>query len=300
MKRVQGGYTILETMIVLAISASMFIMAVIALSGRQQDIQFSQAVRDFEARVNDIANDVSTGYYASTNDVNCTVGSNPSSRPQPDGRVPLGFEQGRNDQCVYIGKVIEFNPPGEPDSTFYVYNLVGRRNAYGGGSVNNLEDAKPVAVAPTDPGDFYQLADQISIVPLDWGLNVTRVATGPAPSQFLGGVAFVTTFSNSVGVGLDETDISNSESVRYGGIDRPTGAIDADVPTEESIISRVNRITDNPVQFNDYVEFNNPAPIIICLQSASEDRRAAVVIGEDGTTSTTTQFDDYNEAVCGT
>ncbi len=68
------GYTIVETMIFLAVSSLMFISAMILINGRQSRAEFIQAVRVFEANLRDVANDVSTGYYANTTQAGDKIG----------------------------------------------------------------------------------------------------------------------------------------------------------------------------------------------------------------------------------
>lgn len=295
MKSVQGGYTILEMMIVLAVSAAMFITAVVAIGGRQQAIQFSQSVRDFESRLKDVMNDVSTGYFDNANGVACTVGANPNDRPQPDGTSAVPGTQGTSNECVFIGKVVHFDVNAQNKSAYNIYNVLGKRNV-GTSSPSNLDESKPVAVAPADTADFFDLRSEVNEETLDWGLRVTRMYQG---GNDLAAIAFFTSFSNSAGVGLDATDISNNQSVRYGGIDLPLPVGPRTDPLPEDIVPTINALTDDISDPANYIELNSPDPITICVQNAQEDRRASIIVGQDGTTSTAIRFDTYDESICG-
>lgn len=120
----RGGYTILETMITLAISASLFIIVSITFSGRQGRIEFSQGIRDIDAHIRDISNDVRNGFYTASQNV---------CKKQPDGSI--AFEagssvQGTNTDCVFAGKVMLFGPNSSTDGGIVSsYSLAGSRNA---------------------------------------------------------------------------------------------------------------------------------------------------------------------------
>ncbi len=73
MGRRSHGYTIIETLIFIAVSGMMFMSAVILVGGRQQEVEFSQGVRDLENKLKDTLNDVSTGYFPANNSLNCTI-----------------------------------------------------------------------------------------------------------------------------------------------------------------------------------------------------------------------------------
>ena len=59
----RGGYTIVETLIFLAVSALLFVSTIILISGRQAKAQFTNSVRDLVSDITDVANDVANGYY---------------------------------------------------------------------------------------------------------------------------------------------------------------------------------------------------------------------------------------------
>lgn len=62
MKRgVAGGFTIVETMIVLAVSGVLFISMVGVIQGQQNKIQFKNSMTDVVSQVQSIIGQVSTG-----------------------------------------------------------------------------------------------------------------------------------------------------------------------------------------------------------------------------------------------
>ena len=68
----RGGYTIVEGLVVIAVTAAVFLSASLLFRGRQLQVQFDQSIKDFEATMRDIMNDVSTGYYP-TSGLDCDI-----------------------------------------------------------------------------------------------------------------------------------------------------------------------------------------------------------------------------------
>jgi type II secretory pathway pseudopilin PulG len=69
----QVGYTILEVLIFIAVSSLMFISAMRAISGRQRQVQFTQSIQEFDAKIKDLINDVTTSYYPTNENVSCEI-----------------------------------------------------------------------------------------------------------------------------------------------------------------------------------------------------------------------------------
>jgi type II secretory pathway pseudopilin PulG len=61
----RAGYTIVEVMVVLAVTTALFVAAAIAFSGRQARVEFTESVRNYESRLQAMISDVSNGYYQS-------------------------------------------------------------------------------------------------------------------------------------------------------------------------------------------------------------------------------------------
>jgi type II secretory pathway pseudopilin PulG len=306
-----NGYTVLELMIVIAVSASMFVAVAIAFGGRQQEIQFTQAVRDLDARIADAINDVSTGYFNNSGTLECSVvATDSTARPTLDG-TPSASEdaQGFSDNCVFIGKAIQFAPlssdlaPVQQPDVINVYNIVGRRKN-NGATTNSIQQARPVAVAPSTIPDAV-LESHISKIRLQYGLKITDVvdSVSPIPTAY-GAIGFFTTFSQSFNTPTgDDITLSNNQNIRYGAI--PSTSLNQ---SPIDAVSSINKITDQfPATSPDlYIDTTSnvvvagvrPRAITICVRSVDNKRRAAIVIGANGTTSTQIQFDNYDGAKC--
>jgi type II secretory pathway pseudopilin PulG len=133
----EAGYTITEVMIVLAVSTAMFVAIVAGFSGKQASVEFTQAVRDYEARLQGVIDDVTNGMYNSQR--NCTItGSGPTiSAAGPT--VSSGSKEG----CIFLGKLIV----ARTRLIDTVVTLVGRRVTAGPNprNVENLLEATPRA-----------------------------------------------------------------------------------------------------------------------------------------------------------
>jgi hypothetical protein len=160
MNRAEGGksrgYTILETMIFLAVSAAMFFSAMAFVSGKQNRTEFASAIRDAETSLNDIANDVSIGYYANTTTtgqrITCQTTTN-STTPPVQVFTSAADRQGANMGCIFIGKAVQFAPSDVNARTLVTIPLVGRQFKNGDpsqGDVEQYADSGIKAVATTD------------------------------------------------------------------------------------------------------------------------------------------------------
>lgn len=245
---------------VLAVSAALFFSAVVAFSGRQQEVQFNQAVRDFDSRLLDYMNDVSTGFFSNDGTLRCTVNSVSGVLSISGG----SDEQGSSDDCVFIGKVLQFEPQGDGADHINVINVLGRREGNSGASINSLQEANPKGVA-----------DSVRSVPLEWGLKVTAVKSGGASN--LGSIGFFTPFSTAFGITQSNATVSNNQQVNFWAINGSRLN-----ESEANALSHIENINSEPT--ND--------PITICLEKADSSKTAAIVIGEGGTSGTTMHFDD--------
>lgn len=127
MRYPEGGFTIVETMIVLAVSAILFATTVVLFQGRQGKEAFAQSMRDLDSKVQDWINDVPTGFYP-TGGQKCQINGG-TQAPQLNGASNV--EQGTNSDCVFLGKAIQFVPdPGDQDAAaaIHAYSVLGSRS----------------------------------------------------------------------------------------------------------------------------------------------------------------------------
>ena len=130
-QRKSAGFSIVEVMIVLAISGVLFISVVVMVSGRRASTEFNQAITSVKSELEQTINEVESGYYGDPASAVCL--NNGSGWPMD------------RSNCVFIGKLVQFQTTN--DNEYAVHTLVGRRSATtfataGAYSAQNLMDKK--------------------------------------------------------------------------------------------------------------------------------------------------------------
>lgn len=273
-----NGYTILEVMIVLAVSAGMFGFVTVTFGGRQQQVEFTQAVRDFDSQLKNIMNDVSVGYYPENTSIECEATNGVNRYP----RITTGIADslGTNEDCIYIGKSIQFSPSGtsieaDEDQIMSVYNVIGLRKDADNNDPTTVADAVPRG-APTP------VVNQ-----LKWGLKVKRmIYQGDMMSQSSG----LTFFSSLNRVGSSEIN-QTGENVQTSIIPGVSKGL-----TESQFIDEIELIQD---KLNDGSMNLSSAPkVTICVTDSNDNRKATITFGGNFSGSVV-DFDNYDEVVCG-
>lgn len=272
-----NGYTITEVLIVIGISSAMFIIAAVAFNGRQQQVQFDQAVRDFESQLRDIVNDVATGYYPSNDSYACEIDSILINRPQIQQSGGAANPIGNNSECLFVGKALHFQDPSfsERLSDFRIFNLVGKRYLSNQEPFEIADEIREVLPTTTNYLDTTQR--------VKYGVQITKVVqpnTGatPADAREHDIVVFLANFDG--GAVINPTN--QSQNVKIAGINTgsPYGRSESDA------IRTINNITDTDAgQANGYVDFRSRNGVILCLDDG-DGRVASIEIGNAGTETT--------------
>lgn len=265
------GYTLLEVMIVLAVSGGLLVSAMFMISGQQQRTEFSQAIREVDSQIQDVLNDVSTGYYANTSNFRC---DGTTGRPSLQ-TVVTGDSQGSNRDCIFIGRVMHFGVAGSDREGFNVYNVVGLRLALSGGAYANsqtLAQAKPTAMAPGS-GDTASFPDSTDRKRLRYGL---RLASMRVDGQPVGAVGFFGSLSpggGSTGGNL----LSGAQTVNL-------------VPVPGTNLDRSATQTVDAINALDTAAVNiNPSNgVVLCFQSGGTNEYGLITIGSNARRLTTT------------
>lgn len=138
------GFTVVETMIFLAVSTMLLISAVALISGKQRRAEFNVGIQEFQAQIRDIINDVSTGYYPYRSGVGCRVSGGALN-------FSVAGDQGTNSDCIFIGRVIQFAPNDTPtpdNESLRILTVAGRRQIMVAG---NAKDVTNLGQSLTEP-----------------------------------------------------------------------------------------------------------------------------------------------------
>ncbi len=214
------GYTIVESMIFLAVSGLMFVMAASFVSGKQAKSEFRHSMDEINSQVQQIINDVSNGFYPSTENFQCTAGA--TGAPSIVGGTNV---QGSNLGCTFIGKVIQFGVHGTNRSGYNVYSIAGRQYAPSPPAPaprsllpTNFAEAIPTVVYNNSP-----LIDTTDRKQLKWLSQATRMRNGATD---INGIGFFTTFGSYE---TSNTLKSGSQSVIFVPITGPLGETELDM-----------------------------------------------------------------------
>ncbi len=158
-----AGFTIVETLIVLAVTAGLLASSLILISGRQAKTQFQTSVNGMQQDLQETIGEVQKGYYPNPNDGSFSCNSSLAQVSYGPGAA----RQGENSGCIFLGKVLKYSTAAHS----YAIVPVGGFQFTSGSVANPVTDltqGKPVA------------------------------AQGLAQSQSFGGVDFVKAFYDGI------------------------------------------------------------------------------------------------------
>jgi prepilin-type N-terminal cleavage/methylation domain-containing protein len=259
-KNTWGGFTIIEMLMVTAISGMIAISAFSIINGQQQKNEMRQGVIGFENKITDIANDVSTGYFP-----------NESSYPRcgvSGGAISFtGFGtvgDGASAACIFGGKIIRFNNAGPgPEDMFDVYTVAARRVDSDGNPYTDLYDLNTGQIRIA-----MKSSTELVNEPTNIGYNLrikSAVVRGPGGSTSnIGGLVFLSGFGKYNQGGSSST---------------LTGTPTTDIYYFDSTIVDINTTASNP---SNYEELNADESIVVCVQQGASGSTAEVIFGQKG------------------
>jgi type II secretory pathway pseudopilin PulG len=184
-KKPGKGYTIIEVMLVLAVSTSLLFSAIVVFRGQQNATAFTQAVQDLNSKLINYADQVKAGTFPESTDYNCD-GSGPTIQVSATGGE-LGGRQG----CVFMGRAIQFQKDKE---TMYVYTVLGKMIQPDGSPVTDITQAAPEPAIRTD-GSCDQTQPTCWVMSdtytLNGGTKITKSWVDTQPSTddwYMGGI----------------------------------------------------------------------------------------------------------------
>lgn len=181
------GFTIVETIIVIAVSGGLFLSAVILITGRTNKTQFTTAANDLKQSLQQVINETVSGYFPNANNVQCTPNAG-SAMPTLSNGIQA---QGTNGGCIFLGKAVQL---GSTDYTggFFTYAITGNRLLNPQTEVTTLAQAYPEAVAPGFSNN-NGLTGVTTRTPLQNGLTAAKVTYSGGETS---GFAFLSTLAS--------------------------------------------------------------------------------------------------------
>ena len=262
-----AGFTIIEVLIVLAVTASLFILAVVYVGGKQSKTEFQVGSRQIQQQFQQVISDVQNGYYPSNAELQCAVSAQGVSL-----RKVANTSQGSNDACIFVGKTIVIG--GNNNAEYMVYSLAGRRLNTSGQEVSNVQEARPVAITPinTDidaPPDLTVKTPIPNALTFVWG-SIDGGITKINSSEGYLNVSIMTNFSQFANAGIGDTGL---QSFSLRGMDSaPWGTAlgNNTTPMQQATL------------INDEVTRPNPYPALqsaqYCFASGGTDQSVLVTI----------------------
>ncbi|PID30728.1 hypothetical protein CSA80_04290 [Candidatus Saccharibacteria bacterium] len=191
------GFTIVETLIVLAVTGTLFVIIAVAINGRQQKTDFHVGVRNLQQQFQQIINETASGYYPSNGSFRCNVGLPTRPNLQLLGGTD---EQGASRNCIFIGKTLVVGGAAHTDN-YSVFSLAGRRVlADGITETRNPSEAKVTAIATSAVNPSTAFTDTEQNMKLPNGLTFVkarRVGSAWSTNEFA--ISFMSSFSNFQG-----------------------------------------------------------------------------------------------------
>ena len=254
LSRKVGGFTILETIIVLTISSMIIASAMLLFRTRIPRAQFANSVNDLAIFFRDTYSHVSTGYYPNTG-YSCSA---PSFVPQLS---PGGGGVGTNQDCIYLGQAVKFGQSsctaGQDCDELKSFTIFGSRKKNSNDLAISLADAHP------------QISDTYGIenYKIGYGLNVKKVRDN---INTYNGVSYTSSFGTAVvsdePVGATQVEL------------RPLSVSGGSLGLADGTFSSVF----------DSSSLSNSLPsegILICLKSGTTDQYATILLGRGGNAS---------------
>lgn len=260
----QAGFTIVETLIFLAVSAGILIAALTLVNGSQSKTSFTEGMRDIDQRLTTVINNVANGYYPRISDISCTDAG--VGRPVT---ITVGSEaRGSEGNCIFIGRVASFTKGAD---SFTVYSVAGLRQYYDGTAkveANSMEHARPNVLPDAE---VIQLKNGIELLQMRW-------TDGTPTDHDTGAVGFFTSFGvNNVSGELQ----SGSLTSNFAGI----SGTDPD-STPDNVKDRIASSAWWPA----YDAEKNPAGgVELCFKSGTTNQVGSIKIGGQNQSANITQ-----------
>jgi len=235
-----AGFTIVETLIVLAVSGGLFMIAALYIGGKQAKTEFQVGVRDIQTQLQQIINQTESGYYGTNSTSKCTIVGGVPTITANAGNL------GSSGDCIFIGKAFVVDGP-----KLYVYPLAGLRQTITGDDTTSPVEAKATVVGSPDT---YALPNGIS--------QVTSSYDGGTLSGGIRGFAVLTSMSNA--------GDSATGSQTFG-----LHALRGPFTSGGNFVVTINKEINPPTN----IAYLSKKSVELCVKSGGTDQSALITIG---------------------
>ena len=257
-----NGFTVVETIIVLAVTGILFVSAVSLIEGRQNEAEFMTGINNLQQQIQQIINETASGYYpnnGTTFSCSSSPGSAPTITPLPSGSTQY---QGTNGDCIFLGKAVYFNGSSSAGN-FTVYPLTGNRLDVAGNQVTSLSAARPVAIAPgaSSPSGYPNDSTTFSA---ENGLMFAWAKYETSPGTYALSTSAVVAFINSPTSFGNPSLLSGSQQLGVYGFD---------VPAPQNVVDAINN------------NMSSTSPLYgleLCFNSGGTNQSGVITIGGHG------------------
>ena len=269
----EGGFTIMELIVVLTVAVAITASALAVFNGRIPRTRFESSVNDLASKIESTMSEISSGYYPNTG-VDCSVGSS--------GRVQISSgstEQGENSECIFIGSLVKFGRDTgsqgsscSPSSTgncdvVRFYTLVGARADSSGEPYENINDANP---------GINEALSQDYIIP--YGTFITKVEVGGDEDSVVG---LAKTFGTSLSSNGDLEGASTLELLKL----TTTTTLGNNDSNFETVFTNAGGPGGSK-----FASINPSQGVLVCLASPGTNQFATIEFGRSGATGAVERF----------
>ncbi len=263
------GFTIVETVIFLAVSSAMFISAMALMGGQQAKTEFRQAVGETQSRVDDVINDVATGYYSSSPSLECF-----NFLGTPGFRNTSGKDSGTNPPCIFVGRAVQLGVNNNTKAN--LYTIAGFRQI-SGVNTTSLESSQAKATIATETNH----PELIEPFVLPAGMKIAKAFYQATP----GDPAKVSVSGFAVASSLASYNIAS------GGLKAGASTVDIYPLPGSFNVSQNTFISGTNTTLRGASPVKNPAGgISVCIDSGGTNQHFILRIGVSGNLSTTVEI----------
>ena len=243
------GFTIVETLIVLAVTSMLFVVAATMISGRQAKTEFQVGSRDIQTKVQQVINETKSGYFGTDSSTDCSL----NSTPPPGLAFTSTGNLGARGNCIFIGKALIFS-----EDTLAVYPLAGLRQSAG------VDVTNPIAAKAT------VIPDSIEKYTLPYGMKFVGLQVDTAGyNGGTQGFSVLSSFGTTVSLGGQTFNLHKFGATFTGDATGAESAINSELTTS--------------------TPYQSASSVSICVQSGGTDQSLKLIIGGENSLTVRTE-----------